>query len=754
MKKPSVQNRKKHVIGIGIGVILFLAGICLFGLDLLNYSQFYSLNWSFETKSVTGQYRQLMPETVLKKGSYQFTFSGKNSGENNALIIYQDGAESQRIPFPLDSDSLSIPVNVGHAVEKISASAFYQDGTYKLSTLRVSAKRVLYRENVLRFLTRALLLFLGLAGLVWRFAFYESFCKAFPRLVSGKNEWILAFLILSAVLQSCLFLRSATIIGDDALYHMGRIQGIKESLQAGCFPARIYLFLAFDYGYASGLFYPDLFLYLPAVFCLLGFDVFTSYKIFLILINFSSALTMYCAGKSISGKKYGGLAASVLYSFCVYRMICLNYRAALGEELSMIFLPLIIWGLTEIFRGHPEKWYILSLGMIGIVFSHVLSIFIVGVLAGLFLLIRIRTIIFGKKVFVSLVKACLLTLAAAACFLFPLLEQLADNNVMMTSNGNPVQNGVLLKNIFAVYSFWVEGNKIPCLGYSLLCVPFLVWIFGRRTVSFRLEIYLTTFGLIALFFSSSLFPWNAIENIHQLVQFPYRFMGPASALFSICGGILAADLWSNSPGRWKKLIFITAFCILNVLPVFVFTVRNVYLAPVGTVLDGQRIGNGEYLPKSQFVLALMKEKPYPLGGSYWSRFMDFMSKNGNRVLSSDPSLVVTDFDRRGLRFTFEFQTSQKNLTFEIPFLYYKGYAAAVSANDGKNISLKVFKGEHGLTAVTADHFSSGKISLWYRGTIVQKISDGISLVTAVMSLIFLIGWIKKRTALVGSSKTD
>lgn len=64
---------------------------------------------------------------------------------------------------------------------------------------------------------------------------------------------------------------------------------------------------------------------------------------------------------------------SVLYTFATYRLTNLYYRAALGESLAMVFLPLLLWGTYEIFYGQEKKWFLMVLGVTGVLESHVLS---------------------------------------------------------------------------------------------------------------------------------------------------------------------------------------------------------------------------------------------------------------------------------------------------------------------------------------------------------------------------------------------
>ena len=53
--------------------------------------------------------------------------------------------------------------------------------------------------------------------------------------------------------------------GHDLDFHIGRIAALSNSIQNGQFPQRIEQSMLNGYGYATPLFYGELFLYFPAI---------------------------------------------------------------------------------------------------------------------------------------------------------------------------------------------------------------------------------------------------------------------------------------------------------------------------------------------------------------------------------------------------------------------------------------------------------------------------------------------------------
>ena len=223
----------------------------------------------------------------------------------------------------------------------------------------------------------------------------ETFSKLYDNLIKNSKFRILFFIILTLLSSISLFTISLKY-GHDILFHLSRIVGIKDSFSNDLFSS-IYSNYLNGYGYGNPLFYPDIFLYVPAFINYLGLSINTSYKIFIILVNFFSIISMYITVKGISKSKYAGIISSIIYAFASYRLIDVFSRAALGEALAFIFIPLIIYGIYNIIYGDYKKFYILVIGMSGLILSHILSTYIICILLSIFCLINIKKFIKEKQ---------------------------------------------------------------------------------------------------------------------------------------------------------------------------------------------------------------------------------------------------------------------------------------------------------------------------------------------------------------------
>ena len=82
-------------------------------------------------------------------------------------------------------------------------------------------------------------------------------------------------------------------MGSDAPFHLARIESLNQALQMGIFPVKVHPSLAYSYGYGVGIFYPDFFIYLPAVLRMAGCSLEVSYKIYIFILLLELFVSMY-----------------------------------------------------------------------------------------------------------------------------------------------------------------------------------------------------------------------------------------------------------------------------------------------------------------------------------------------------------------------------------------------------------------------------------------------------------------------------
>ena len=236
------------------------------------------------------------------------------------------------------------------------------------------------------------------------------------------NKRIEIFSCLLAVIVVSIPLLGSTIFqGHDTFFHTQRIVSISNALREGQFPVRIYKEIFDGYGYGSSLFYPELFLYIPALMYLAGASIVTSYHIFVLMINIATILVAKYSFSVILKSRQIGFLAAIIYELSVYRMVDLYTRGSLGENLALIFCPLALCGIVYLLRGTTEKWWLLMVGFSGLLQSHVLTFVMMVIMTAVIMVINIRKIL-NKKTIVSLTKAVFMTIGINLWFLIPFLQ--------------------------------------------------------------------------------------------------------------------------------------------------------------------------------------------------------------------------------------------------------------------------------------------------------------------------------------------
>lgn len=86
-------------------------------------------------------------------------------------------------------------------------------------------------------------------------------------------------------------------------FHQNRVEGLALAIKNNdWFPKINYFFLG-GYGYASSLFYPDAYLYLPALLRVLGLSFVASMAIFVFAVNLATFSLTYYAGRLMALSK-------------------------------------------------------------------------------------------------------------------------------------------------------------------------------------------------------------------------------------------------------------------------------------------------------------------------------------------------------------------------------------------------------------------------------------------------------------------
>ena len=698
------KNRAAKLLLILILLAILAAGLWKINRDIFRFESIHLIGRSFNgDTSSSGFYRLTGPET-LRKGVYTIEFVVSDPSPENRYVMWEGDdviAEGEFAGSPIRLD-------VSKSSQQVTAGVFYggRNDAFLVEEINYTSDHVLTRDSFLYHATLSISLCLCCFYLFFRLAFSECFKKTFGKILTPERERLLIFFLLFTALICIPFYRPEYVKADDSTYHMARIEGLKETLEKGIFPARLYLFYLNGYGYPGGIFYPDLMLYFPALLRILGFGFILTYKIYIYVLNFLDILAIFLCVSRITGKHLPGVLASILFGLNAYRLIDVFYRGAVGELQAFIFFPLIILGLYYIFSEKTKKWWLLVVGCTGLVLSHLISCILCAILMTIFCLMNLSKILRSKEIFLALVKTALVSLGICAYFILPLSEQLLTNEVILSHTYN---GGIPVYALLANQVIWEPPVK-PYIGFPLL-FGVLIFLFPKKLspVQKKTVFYTIFLSVFCFFCATDLFPWNRFPTLNLNIQFPWRFFIPAVPLLIVAECVMADNVFTYKEQK-IYITIVSVFCILSVIPIYQSAFTR-WMDSRGYKLENNRVGSNMYLP---------------LGFD-----LEFVDKNRNTVLSSDPEFVTVSHKRGNLSFTFEFDVKDDTVDFEIPLLYYTGYQAELSFEAGKQ-ALNTSRSENGLVKVKIDHVHRGQINAHYVKTPAQHAGDIVTLLTVLV----------------------
>lgn len=525
------------------------------------------------------------------------------------------------------------------------------------------------------------------------------------------------------------YLNNMLIYTHDLGYHLNRIMEISKNLNLKVFPTLIHSGLLNNLGYANSIFYPEIFLYIPAMLMsIFHLHVLTVYKIFLIIITFFTFITTYISAKGIFKKKGSAWLASILYVFALYRLTDIYVRGALGEILSFIFVPLIFYGLYEIIFGENKKWWIISIGLFGVANCHVLTFAMLIPIILLICLFNCDKIFKDKKKFLNLVIAGVIAIILCVGFFIPMFEQKANDKFYI--DGQTIESsevvksrslslsmmlGSDIKSGYAVDSSVRNDGMSEGVGAVLLILAGLMLC--RKGLNYkenRFEIQLFILGIISYFMTSKFFPWEWFSFLNVL-QFAFRLNFIPTICFSLVGAHSFYEVTTNK----RDSVIILSIVILLISGYVLSSVNlnfnpDIYQSFEIMVNPPNQIGNSEYLPVNT----------------------DLEDLNLYNINDKEEKI---EFTQVGSKIEFEYNEKDLDLEINVPLIYYKGYKANIVDENGVKTELEVIKNEDNAhVLLKSDKKLTGIITVEYKMTLIQVICYSITTIALISLIIYII----------------
>ncbi len=631
-------------------------------------------------------------------------------GEYDLYVAYsiEGMGESVSMSGQMDNDSIfgqELPAGSGETTQHFTITqdadhgriSFYypESVTFTVTAMNISASRHMVRDG----LFYAALAALGIPCVWIFFLLYEN----------SPNRFIW-LLYIAAVLMSSLpiILRPGLTFAVDTRFHMMRMEGIFMSMKDGQFPMVILPNWCNRYGMLGAL-YPSIFLYVPAFFRLCGMSMLLSYKLFLFLFNALGIGMAYYAGTIIFKKRWQAALAMALFALEYNRFYGLYPGGTFGGGgLANLFYPLVVAGIVNIFFGNRKKWYVLAIGLWGIVSAHVISAFVTCI--ALVLLVIVGLIMTANKrgeCIISLAKAAGLFLICSVgnltTFIYyyfsdwgkenlqwsdflgelkgfaglfsdpmwtmPIIYLLVSVGILVWSCAGKVGSvGAVVSENLAEYpeqSGCCEESSVgrvvseDCLSDRRPTCPDA----PRNSVLFLLLIV----SFIMILFTTRLFPWRllsgigVVDYIMKMLQLPFRFM-PITGTLLVYAVTDAFGMLPRKRWTYFVLLFVTAVFLTFPLENYFGRETLVYDEILGNIYSENA---EDYLPDGT--------------QSEW-----YSTDTG--YISDESSVASIDYRRKGTEIDYTYTCSADGVYAEFPQFYYDGYEAV---NDlGENLAIE------------------------------------------------------------------
>lgn len=709
--------------------------------DLVNDSDepgFY-LDKSFDSNYVG------TPEIVLPKGMYTLEAEYEYKGSARIEIYYNDGRVNNEISGVVSlspSNHISVDFKVKYNNRPMSVrgrlTGDAADGDYIL----VRNIRIVSDSSAsIKFFLQGVLVLILLNGLLYLHSVRSKF-NLTEEIQTHFKILLLVVLVCSLpLLVDYLFLNA-----HDLDFHLTRIEGLKDGLLNGKIPVKIQSNWLGGHGYAVSVFYGDLLLYIPAILRICGLSIVTSYNLYVLLVNIATVFISYYCFTRISNTNTG-LICSIVYSLNIFRLYDIYARAAVGEYTAMIFMPLVLYGIWNVYmmpeesEAHTKSWIPITCGCTGIFLTHMIStemtaIFII--LAGIVLWKKT----FRKKTFLVIIKAALATVLLSLWFLIPFADFMMNGSYVVNdlTQYYPYrleQRGAFLAQFFMIdYSVVQQGSagtnsgtgsEMPLtvglaamgalVGWVLLCA-------GKQRDRAEKKEELLAFFMCALslWMTTYLFPYTWLVDripifkmFAKSFQYPWRLFAIAAVLLCWLLCIILKKKWIPQKERqilgyiiiflafWQGLSYVSD--ILNECSPY-----RIYQEEALTSYD---VSVGEYIPIS--------------AGE------EFTTKNYIEQLTyEEGSMTVSDWHRENEKVVVSLtNNTDETQQIEVPLLNYKGYHAITDSGDELLISPGV---SHRISVSVPADFS-GMIQVGFREPWYWRLCEIISL-GALFSMCF------------------
>ena len=552
-----------------------------------------------------------------------------------------------------------------------------------------------------------------------------------------KNQIITLVFLITMLIACAPLISRYCINGHDLEYHLLRVESLKEGIKIGKPFLRVNTLFFGNAGYASSMFYPDLLLYIPALLRLLGLSINSSYHIYVAVCIILCYLSSYLCIKKMTGSSYGAMISAVILTLSQYHLDDIYIRSAAGEYTAFIFVPVIVYGIYNIIFEKMDKPQLFVLGYGGLLLSHTSTFVMCTVFGLLVILLNIKKIFSDKKILLRLIISVVVTMLLTCFYWLPMLEQFMDSTFYVSTPWmQPKDEAVNFLSIF--------GSQFPALGY--ICILILIpRIFIKKKNNINLITYadlLILTGAFFTFLSCDILPWSVIGKYISFIQFPWRFFIMGSVLFSMAAGLIFSVITGKDEDEgivWELKENGSSFMTSPGIFILTFVLIINGISGINTMIRGSQ---GYYDYSDDYY----SYKPYTANVIAGEWLPDRVKDKDSLI--DDSEFMISDkgkeIDHVRIGNTIEADISGDFEYADVPFIYYLGYKADLLRDDGSRKELKVTgEGHNGMCRVYLKDMGTGRLKVYYGGTVLSALSSLISLLAFITVILIGLKYGKK-----------
>lgn len=615
------------------------------------------------------------PELVVNKGTYKVSLAYDTDTDGSVLELWEQGSKiagwsidkaavETAYEFTLSKDAKQLQFKINYCGE----------GSLNVRRLEFSPRTLFYTD------TYYIIAVFLLCNLLLGYLYKRSLQKGISR--EKLTDWCVilgvTLLAMSPMFQTYLY------NGDDLCYHLARMEGVKDGILDGQIGVNILPDGMKGNGYLNAM-YPYLFLYIGAFLRICRVSIALSYKSIIFAATLGSAVCAYYAVKSITDSRRSIILAVVLYTLMPYRFTNIFSRGDLGETLALTFWPLVIAGLYHVTIGNRKKWYLLVLGVSGILQSHILSAAFAVVLCILTALLYCVQI-WKEKRYVEIGKAAGLILLLNAWYVVPFCYYYFAEDIMkdvLRWSGYFEQsiNLSTMTQSISLYNKQYFSMGLALLGCLGIGIVYLVCEGnnckdgnpeGSNQEENRQQrgflVYLLVLGCLMVLMCTGYFPNRKmvdnefLESIVTMIQFPWRFLGPASCCLMFVGVIGLSRSEILKP--YRNIIF-GLLIGLNLLVILWVPADNNHMP----YTNAQAVASKGHESKLAANIGLFYPHEWRLEGAAEEKLTA-------SVVNSDVNYVeISQYVKKGTKAAITYRATEEGDYIELPIQAYLGYRA-------------------------------------------------------------------------------